>query len=34
VTLNVVLGAAMVVAAVMLVDRGMAQLQQPLEIRR
>jgi drug/metabolite transporter (DMT)-like permease len=34
VTLNVVLGAAMVVAAVMLVDRGMAQLQHPLEIRR
>src|SRR4029077_109888 len=34
VTLNVILGAAMVVAAVMLVDRGMAQLQSPLEIRR
>jgi len=34
VTLNVILGAAMVVAAVMLVDRGMAQLQSPLKIRR
>jgi drug/metabolite transporter (DMT)-like permease len=33
-TLRVGVGAAMVVAAVMLVDRGMAQLQRPSEIRR
>lgn len=34
VTMNVVLAAGLVVAAVMLVDRGMAQLQSPLKIRR
>lgn len=34
VTVNVVLAAGLVVAAVMLVDRGMAQLQSPMKIRR